>query len=165
MIFSIFFQQGLELVYRKIILILQKYLFWSYSESRQIKHSVPGSHQILLFAAEKWKKGEFYRRMCNVLGEPCLSKISFIKTTETWVCHNKPESKRYSMKCKRADSLVNKKFLDHRTLKRVLLTVLWDMNGLITFDLFEKGATVNSASYYQLLRKKSPYLLKWPPYK
>ena len=27
------------------------------------------------------------------------------------------------------------------------------------FDFLEKGATVNSTSYYQLLRKNSPYLL------
>ena len=33
------------------------------------------------------------------------------------------------------------------------------MKGPNTIDFFEKGATVNSAFYYQLLRKNSPYSL------
>ena len=33
------------------------------------------------------------------------------------------------------------------------------MKGPITIDFFEKDATVNSASTYQLLRQNSPYLL------
>ena len=33
------------------------------------------------------------------------------------------------------------------------------MKGPITIDFFEKGASVNSASYCQLLRQNSPYLL------
>ena len=39
-----------------------------------------------------------------------------------------------------------------------MLIVFSDMKGSITFDFLEKGATVNSASYCQLLRQYSPYL-------
>ena len=31
--------------------------------------------------------------------------------------------------------------------KKVNLTVLWEMEGPITIDFLEKGATINSASY------------------
>ena len=40
-----------------------------------------------------------------------------------------------------------------RSVKKVMLTVFWDMNGPITIHFLEKGATVNSASYCQLLRQ------------
>ena len=36
---------------------------------------------------------------------------------------------------------------------------VWNMKGPITIDFLEKGATVNFASYCQLLRHNSPYLL------
>ena len=43
-----------------------------------------------------------------------------------------------------------------------MLTVFWDMNGPISIDYIEKGATVNSTSYYPLFRQNSSYLLKDP---
>ena len=38
-------------------------------------------------------------------------------------------------------------------VKKVMLTVFWDIKGLISIDVLEKGATVNSASHSQQLRK------------
>ena len=35
---------------------------------------------------------------------------------------------------------------------KVMLTIFWDMKGHITTDFLEKGTTINSISYYQLLR-------------
>ena len=43
-----------------------------------------------------------------------------------------------------------------------MLTVFLDMKGLITIDFFEKDATLNSASYCQLLWQNSPFLLNDP---
>ena len=50
------------------------------------------------------------------------------------------------MEWKHRDSLVNKKFWVQQSLKKVMLTVFWDMKGPITVDFLEKGATVNSIS-------------------
>ena len=57
-----------------------------------------------------------------------------------------------------------KKFWAEQSVKKVMLTVFWDMKGPITIDFLEKDATVNSASYSQLklLRQNSPYLLNKP---
>ena len=38
------------------------------------------------------------------------------------------------------------------TVRKVKLTVFWDMKGSLTINFFKKDATVNSASYCQLLR-------------
>ena len=44
-----------------------------------------------------------------------------------------------------------------------MATIFWDLKGHITIDFFEKGATVISASYCQLLRRQYlPYLLNHP---
>ena len=62
------------------------------------------------------------------------------------------------MERKHIDSPVKKTFWVLQSVK-VILTVFWDMKGPMTIDFIEKGATVNNASYCQLLWKNSPYLL------
>ena len=59
-------------------------------------------------------------------------------------------------KVENIDSPVKKKFPAQRPVKKVILTVFWDMKGPITIDFLEKDATVNIVSYHQLLRKNSP---------
>ena len=44
-------------------------------------------------------------------------------------------------------------------LKKIMLTIFWDMKGPITTDIYEKGVTVNSVSYCQLLWKNFAQLL------
>ena len=41
-------------------------------------------------------------------------------------------------------SPVKKKFCVQWSVKKVMLTVFWDVKGLITFDFLENDATVNS---------------------
>ena len=60
---------------------------------------------------------------------------------------------------KYADSPAKKKFQVQQSVKKIMLRVFQDMKGTITIDSLEKGSTVNSASYYQLLKQNSPYLL------
>ena len=60
---------------------------------------------------------------------------------ETWACHYEPELKRQSMKWKLSDSPVKKKFMAQRSVKNVMLIVFLKMNGLISTDFLEKGAT------------------------
>ena len=46
--------------------------------------------------------------------------------------------------------------------EKVLGTVKKDIRGPITNKFLEKDSTVNSASYCQVLRQNSPYLLNDP---
>ena len=78
---------------------------------------------------------------------------------QTWICCEKPESKRQSMEWKHP--LVKKKFNTKWSVKKVMLTVFLDMKGPITIDFLEKGATVNSASYCQFLKQYFTLFLEW----
>ena len=46
------------------------------------------------------------------------------------------------MECKLIDSLVKKRLWALRSVKKVMLTVIWDMKRPITIDFLEKGALI-----------------------
>ena len=58
---------------------------------------------------------------------------------------------------------LRKKFLVQLSVKKIMLTVFWDMKGPITIDILEKGAIVSSTSYYQnpLYLLISPYVCEY----
>ena len=68
--------------------------------------------------------------------------------------NNKPESKDSPWIAK-TDSPEKKKFCAHHSVKKVMLTVFWDIKEGITIDFFEKAPAVNIASYCQLLMQNS----------
>lgn len=74
-----------------------------------------------------------------------------VTTDETWVFHYEPESKRQSMEWKHVTSPVKKKFKSQRSAGKVMLTVFWDRKGPITISFLERGQTVNSENYCNLL--------------
>ena len=82
-------------------------------------------------------------------GDAFLSRI--VTTDETWVFHYEPESKRRSLEWKHVSSPVKKKFKSQKSLRKVILTVFWDRNGPITISFLERGNTVNSENYCELL--------------
>ena len=51
---------------------------------------------------------------------------------------------------------MKKKFLAQQSVKKVMLTVFWDIKESITIDILEKGATINSASYCRYLSYVPP---------
>ena len=57
---------------------------------------------------------------------------------------------------------VKKMFQVQWSLKKVMLTVFWDMKTSMTIDFLEKGKTLNSVSYCQVVRKYFAYLLNDP---
>ena len=59
-------------------------------------------------------------------------------------------------------SLVKKKFLAQSSVKKVILTFFWVIEGPMTIDLLEKDASVNNTFYCQLCRQYLPYLLNDP---
>ena len=76
----------------------------------------------------------------------------------TLICHYKPVKK---TEWKYTDTPGKKKFQVQQSLKKVMLTVFWYMKGPIDIDFLEKGATVKSISYCQLLL---PYFIYSPSY-
>ena len=70
---------------------------------------------------------------------------------EYWVYHYEPESKRPSMQWKLPSSPANKKFKTEASTGKVMLTIFWDVNGPILVHFQEKGQTVTSARYSDML--------------
>ena len=55
--------------------------------------------------------------------------------------------------------LAKKMFWVQWSVKKVLLTVFWNMKGPVTIDFLEKGTTINSVSLKFCLPQNSPNLL------
>ena len=60
------------------------------------------------------------------------------------------------------DYVEMKKIRVQWSVKRVMLTVFWDVKGKVTINFLGKGATVSSSSNCQFLRQNSSYLLNDP---
>lgn len=72
---------------------------------------------------------------------------------ESWAYHYTPETKQASMEWKHAGSPVKKKFKVTQSARKVLVTVFWDMHGVLLVDFAEHGTTVNAAAYIKTLVK------------
>ena len=70
---------------------------------------------------------------------------------ESWVYHYEPESKKQSMQWKHLSSLASKKFKTQASAGKVMLTIFWDVNGPILVHFQEKGQTMTSAWYSDML--------------
>jgi len=70
---------------------------------------------------------------------------------ETWIHHFALESKHQSMEWKHLGSPVKKKFKSQPSAGKVLLTIFWDSQGVIMEHYLERGATVNSVWYSEML--------------
>ena len=73
---------------------------------------------------------------------------------ETWVHHYEPESKRQSMEWKHPNSPCKKKFKSQPSAGKLMLTVFWDSQGVVLEHYQEKGITINSARYSEMLIDK-----------
>ena len=99
-----------------------------------------------------------FTKECDVYRETSFSQkiftneLNMVLPLQAWI-------KRQCMEWKRTDFPENKRFRVLYSVKLVILTVFWNMKGPITIVFLEKAATVNSASYFQLLRQNSHHLL------
>jgi histone-lysine N-methyltransferase SETMAR len=82
-------------------------------------------------------------------GDAFLQRI--VTGDESWVYHYESESKRQLMQWKNPSSPANKKFKTQASAGKVMLTIFWDVNGLILAHFQEKGQTVISARYSDML--------------
>jgi hypothetical protein len=71
---------------------------------------------------------------------------------ETWVHHCDPEYKRhYTENCHKV-SPVPKKYKTKASAGKIMLTVFLHSEGVVLNYLLEKGATVNSENYIEMLK-------------
>jgi len=90
---------------------------------------------------------EWYNRE----GENFLNCI--ITGDETWFHHYEPETKWQSMQWKHTSSPPSKKFKSQPSAGKLLLTVFWDSQGPILEHCMEKGVTVTSVNYCNMLNE------------
>ena len=77
---------------------------------------------------------------------------SIITGDESCVHHYDPESKMKSMQYRHKNSPALKKFKVVASARKVLLTIFWDMEGIIHIEFLEQGTTINSERYVSTLR-------------
>ncbi|KAJ4432060.1 hypothetical protein ANN_20674 [Periplaneta americana] len=81
------------------------------------------------------------------------SKKSRIVTVDgTWCKHYKPQSKRHGMKWKHDTSPRPKKFRNFTTAGNVMLMLFFDSEGPLLCHFKERGESVTSARYFEILR-------------
>ena len=85
-------------------------------------------------------------------GDNFLNRI--ITGDETWVHHYEPETKRQSTQWKNTSSPSSKKFRSQPSAGKLMLTVFWDSQGPILENYMEKGVTVTSVNYCDMLRNE-----------
>jgi transposase len=103
--------------------------------------------------------------MCERRLDCCLSNLhllaehgqnflaNIITQDETPISLYVPESKRDSAEWCCHDESAPRKLRSGTSHKRAaMLTVFWDMKGIIKVDILDKGQTINSAYYCQLVR-------------
>ena len=77
---------------------------------------------------------------------------SIITGDESWVHHYDPESKMQSMQYRHKNSPAPKKFKVVASARKVLLTIFWDMEGIVHIEFLEQGTTINLERYVSTLR-------------
>ena len=136
----------------KIILILQKYLFWDYSKWQQIKQCVPGLNRGLCLSFW-WLRSANHMKFteeCVI----CIEKLVLVKRIFiNWLTmglHHKPELKRQSMEWKHTDFPVKKMFWVQQLVRK---TAFYEKKEPITWFPWKRC---------QQFMQNSPYLLNDP---
>ena len=86
----------------------------------------------------------------NAEGEAFLQRI--VTGDESWVHHYDPECKAQSMEYRHKPSPSPMKFKVVVSARKVMLTIFWDMEGVVHMEFLEQGQTVNSERYISTLR-------------
>jgi histone-lysine N-methyltransferase SETMAR len=75
-------------------------------------------------------------------GEAFLSRI--VTGDERWAHHYEPETKRQSMEWHHPQSPRKKKFKTTPSAGRVMITVFWNIEGVILVDVMARGETIRT---------------------
>ena len=99
----------------------------------------------LLTPVQKQQRMDVAKKLLQLCQD---EKVEFfdhlIMIDECWVYHYDPETKEMSKQWKHADSPSSGK---------VMLSVFWDLQGVIMTDYVQKGITITGEYYQRLLRK------------
>jgi hypothetical protein len=71
-----------------------------------------------------------------------------VTADETWVRHYEPVSKAQNMAWKRPTSPVAKKFESQPSASKIMLTLLWDMEGAILIHFTPKGPNLAPSDFH-----------------
>ena len=82
-------------------------------------------------------------------GDTFLDRI--ITGDETWVHHYEPQCKWQIMEWKHLQSPIRKNFNSQPSARKLTLTVFWDSQGAVQEHYKERGSTINSAHYSEML--------------
>lgn len=91
----------------------------------------------------------------------------YITMDETWIHHYTPESNRQSAQWLAPGESRAKRPKTQKSAGKVLASIFWDAHGIIFIDYLEKGRTINSDYYIELLdrldaeiKRKRPHMAK-----
>jgi hypothetical protein len=94
-------------------------------------------------------------------GDNFLQRI--ITGDETRVHHYQPETKRKIMQWKQPSSPAAKEFKTQPSASKLMFTIFWDSQRPILETYPERGATVISATYYDMLQRERPVVARQYP--
>ena len=142
----------LELVYTKNYFHLTKIYVLSYLKGRLIKQCVPDLNWDLAWNfCWMWSVNQIkFREECAIL----VKKNVYMWAKHKFVMRSL-SGKDIPWIGKSLTFQQIKKFHVQWSIKKVLLTIFWDMKGPVTIDFLEKGVTVKNASYWEHQRQYS----------
>ena len=82
-----------------------------------------------------------------------LSRI--VTGDETWAHHYEPETKRQSVEWQHPQSPRKKKFKMTTSAVKLMISVFWDIDGVILVDVMARGETISSDAYIKTLQKQT----------
>lgn len=100
------------------------------------------------------------KRIRMKISQACLDRFKknkmdfkrrFITVDETWIHHYTPETKEQSKQWTEAGGSAPKKAKTIQSAGKVMATVFWDFKGILLIDYLQKGKTINSEYYCNIL--------------
>lgn len=95
-------------------------------------------------------------------GDGFLNNI--VTGDESWVHHFDPLSKRASLEYRHHGSPPPRKCKTMPSAGKIMLTVFWDVRGVVHMEFMPKGTTINSARYSETLRKLKARIRRTRPH-
>jgi histone-lysine N-methyltransferase SETMAR len=102
------------------------------------------------------------KRTCMKISEHCLEHFNknktdfvcqFITMVETWIHHYTPESKQQLKQWAEAGCSAPKKTVSFLSARKVMASVFWDAEGILSIDYLEKGNAITGEYYPNLLTR------------
>jgi len=88
---------------------------------------------------------DFFRR------DPDYFLLRLVTTDETWLYHYDPETRQQSMEWRHSGSPHPEKFRVQKSDGKVLASIFWGEDGILSIHYLPKGQTINAEYYSSLL--------------